>query len=703
MISEPTGAPSRPSLALYVAAGLAQFWGLLVVRYQLSEPGFVLFLLGLTALGLWCSWRMRLTGTPINLVPVGFGAGSVLFLAALAGGALFGRIFPGEGGLGTELSLIIALAFMAALSNFLAVTDEAVLFTSVWVIAILGLAGSITLSQELIVFFFLFVLTVAFMLIHQNYLAHAGGSARSFLPPRRVLQLQALTAVATWVGASVLGTLLAIPLRAIGKGISLRDVVQQFKLPKSALTGSRRFQSVAPRLNFDSRTEFAVGLGPTAEDATEVMTVESPTPRYWRGRTYATYTPGGWSNLEATGNTIILADVPGATDQQFNVAPEQRRRPPSATLETHRFTSVSAISGSIFHATEPLRVRGAFDSLARRTDGTLAGDLGTERTYEVDSEVCTASPDELDRSSTRYPEEIRERYLFLGPRNPAIEKLATEALTSVRGGPFTRVEAIRSFILGRCIYSLTARSVPARRDPVDFFLNESREGYCDLFATALTVLCRQAGLPARIVTGFNSGTPDPEKPNLYHLTNNNRHAWTEVYFTGYGWISFDATVDSTVQNQAPPPARASKIVPWRDRLIAALPYILLTLGGIGLLTVMGREVLQYRRSVVRKRATGLSPQARRIGRAYGTALRALRRAGVERLPTMSSDEHLERVGEKLGEPVAAALRPLARLADRAIFDRTAPDDADAQEAERLLTDLQARLRRPEGDSHARPT
>ncbi|MGC4047420.1 MAG: transglutaminase domain-containing protein [Armatimonas sp.] len=683
MISEtPPEKIDPPSAPLYIGAGLAQFFVLMVVRFQVSDPSFAFALMLLTGIGLFTAFRMRQRGIGTSIVPAGAVVVSALFLLSLSRNSLLAGILPSEIFIGTEISVVIALALTAALSNFLAVSDDAVSFTLVWGVAIIGLSGSLDLNRELIFCFFGFLLCVAFVLVHQNYLnqARQTGPVRHISTP--LVKFQFVAALAAWIFASIVGASLSIPLRALGKGISLRQVVDQLQLPRSAVGSRMGSSGGSPSLNFENRSEFRVGLGPTRDDQTEVMTVTSAHPRYWRGRSYLNYGPNGWSNPDLPVSPQPLTTKnPDADMPAYPVTIPNRPKLGKRSIETHQFELTSELLGSVFHAAEPVQLRGKFEFILMRGDGTLGGNLGSSRKYEIDSEVVEIEPDALDKSSKDYPETIRQRYLWNGPTNPALEKLVNEAVGST-SGPYSRAEAIRKFILGRCTYSLSARAVPIGIDPTLFFLNDSHEGYCDLFATATTVLCRYAGLPARIVTGFNSGTPDSNNPNLYHLRNSNRHAWTEVYFTGYGWIPFDATVDS-MTSEAPPPAVPEQKLTWRDRLLDMLPRILLALGACGLLYLAGGEI---RRLMVQNTVKSLpiSPQAKRIGTAYRRALHATRKAGVERNATMSTAEHLSQVREHLGATVADALAPLAQLADIAVFSNRPPGEEEVAKAETHL-------------------
>ena len=73
---------------------------------------------------------------------------------------------------------------------------------------------------------------------------------------------------------------------------------------------------------------------------------------------------------------------------------------------------------------------------------------------------------------------------------------------------------------------------------LDYFILESRKGYCSYFATAFTLLARAEGMPARYVQGYNIN--NGSKSSVY-VSSNMAHAWCEVYFDGAGWVSFDGT------------------------------------------------------------------------------------------------------------------------------------------------------------------
>lgn len=77
-------------------------------------------------------------------------------------------------------------------------------------------------------------------------------------------------------------------------------------------------------------------------------------------------------------------------------------------------------------------------------------------------------------------------------------------------------------------------------DPVDEFLFQTRKGYCEHYASAFTVMMRQAGIPARVVTGYQGGEMNPLSDYMI-VRQSDAHAWSEVWLAGEGWQRVDPT------------------------------------------------------------------------------------------------------------------------------------------------------------------
>lgn len=89
-------------------------------------------------------------------------------------------------------------------------------------------------------------------------------------------------------------------------------------------------------------------------------------------------------------------------------------------------------------------------------------------------------------------------------------------------------------------YSLQNPDPPAGQDAIAWFLFTEKQGFCTYFASAMTLMARSLGMPARIVGGYASGSYDG-RSNSYIVKGTQAHVWTQIYFSGYGWINFEPT------------------------------------------------------------------------------------------------------------------------------------------------------------------
>lgn len=110
---------------------------------------------------------------------------------------------------------------------------------------------------------------------------------------------------------------------------------------------------------------------------------------------------------------------------------------------------------------------------------------------------------------------------------------------------FLCAQGLISFLGGQAVYNLDAANNPPGTDFVEYFLFESREGYCMHFASAGVLALRYFGIPARYATGYAAApsdfTKDPDGKYTAVLTGRQAHAWAEVYLDGIGWVPVEMT------------------------------------------------------------------------------------------------------------------------------------------------------------------
>ncbi len=133
---------------------------------------------------------------------------------------------------------------------------------------------------------------------------------------------------------------------------------------------------------------------------------------------------------------------------------------------------------------------------------------------------------------------LRERYLQLPLLDARIPRLSMD-LTASLGTDLQRARAIERYLRTEFGYTL---QLPSREvaDPLAYFLFVRRKGHCEYFASAMTVMLRSLGIPARIATGFQSGVYNPIT-DLWLVRASDAHAWVEAWLPGRGWTTFDPT------------------------------------------------------------------------------------------------------------------------------------------------------------------
>ena len=89
-------------------------------------------------------------------------------------------------------------------------------------------------------------------------------------------------------------------------------------------------------------------------------------------------------------------------------------------------------------------------------------------------------------------------------------------------------------------YTLEVDPPPFNADGIDHFLFTLRKGYSEYFSSAMTVMLRSQGIPARMVTGYTTGDKVKDH-DIYIVTDSHSHGWVEVFFPNYGWIPFEPT------------------------------------------------------------------------------------------------------------------------------------------------------------------
>jgi transglutaminase-like putative cysteine protease len=304
--------------------------------------------------------------------------------------------------------------------------------------------------------------------------------------------------------------------------LTILDARRSGGLPTRHLIGS------GPELS--EQVVMVVSIEPT--HAVRDMGDQPPSTFYWRGLTYDRYTDRGWS-AEYTGK---VSYAPGEPAIPASTARRRLLRQQVRLLEEK--TGLLFVSGSLVTADREFRV--AWRTFPQQEQpGDAFGAILDATSYRADSLHPVFGEADLRAAGQGYPTWIVERYLALPESVPDRVLALARDLTATEPTPYDRALAIERF-LRRFPYTLDLPSPPADRDIADYFLFDLQRGYCDYYATAMVVLARAAGLPARLATGYASGSYDGGQEQ-YIVTKADAHSWVQVYFPNYGWIEFEPT------------------------------------------------------------------------------------------------------------------------------------------------------------------
>ncbi|OQY20664.1 MAG: hypothetical protein B6I34_08515 [Anaerolineaceae bacterium 4572_32.1] len=426
-----------------------------------------------------------------------------------------------------------------------------------------------------------------------------------------------------------------------------------------------------------------------------------PPPRYyWRGASYDIYVGYGWLTAETGSSVAYEAGEPAVTeilDAQRTVRQE---------------VQVVGDLGNLLHAAGALVVADQDYKIAWRSPGDAFAATIEAATYRADSVVPVISEEGLRAAGTDYPDWVRERYLTLPDLIPERVLSLAHDLTATEPTPYDRARAIETH-LRTISYTLDVPAPPYERDVVDYFLFDLQKGYCDYYATAMVVLAREAGVPARYVTGYATGAYDAANAR-YVVVEADAHAWVEVYFPGYGWVEFEPTAglpaivrpaeSPSLEWPEPEEALEPAVTGWEE---LGWPRLLGRLGWSWWLALPGGLALLVLASVAWTVADGWWLRRLQPALAVTTLYGWLRRHG-QRLaaPTRAGDtpyefvaslaEHVaalareNRWGEVL-VPVAQEVRWLADLYVQASYSPRALDAADHARLVQIWQRLRWRL------------
>jgi transglutaminase-like putative cysteine protease len=278
-------------------------------------------------------------------------------------------------------------------------------------------------------------------------------------------------------------------------------------------------QQVVMRISTDELAGLAYGEQPSAS-----------MQHTWRALTFDSYDGRGWRNSPLTAQEFAAGEPWGDEALPW-------RRPLKQSVVMER-----GGDRALYAAGEPLAANRTYELLLRSAvddpADAMAAMVASGRRYQVLSLTPVADESVLRAAGADYPPDVAALYLAL-PDLPERVSLLAQEVTQEAGTPYDQVLALEAY-LRQFPYDLAVETPPASRDVVDYFLFDAQAGYCDYYASAMVVMARSLGIPARLAVGYATGSYDPTG-RAFVVREEDAHSWPELYFPGVGWVRFEPT------------------------------------------------------------------------------------------------------------------------------------------------------------------
>lgn len=482
---------------------------------------------------------------------------AVLFYTWIQGGALEHALFTSEKALLLYKALVllgvglVVLLLLEQLFSMIAIT----LISFVVLVIMYFLDSSLIGPSILLVAFGLIVL------LPRVYVRHIRSSETEERRYRAAMQLTAIPCALL----VTLSTLYVVPQNTMSwrwNAFSdlLYDLGYYIEGPGTMAPGKQSYFSLAS-LGFGSEGELLGG--PAYLEKTEALHVISDTPLLLRGRVYDEYTGSNWQvSRQGDGDFrfnrfFFSSERNAALGRNMPLGGRKGKEAfAKVTKEVHfSYEYRYRDSNSIFIAGQPSTVkikpkdynrllffnrRGEAylpDAVPRLTQVEQTTRIFLPHTMETQADYLQL---EQIVSTTEDPnfQSILGRYTALPKEYSPFVMEKALSVTKPGDTPYQKAVLLAEWLRQHGEYTLLPAEVPEGEDFVAHFL-ETQQGYCTYFASAMTVMARAAGIPARYVTGFALEDALDREPFDYRATGETAHAWSELYFQGIGWVPFD--------------------------------------------------------------------------------------------------------------------------------------------------------------------
>lgn len=279
-------------------------------------------------------------------------------------------------------------------------------------------------------------------------------------------------------------------------------------------------------------------------------TTEDRQPAYLRLYALSEFNGRDWLMAPLRGPRV--RDLP---DGELADPPGTRRVP--AEQVTTRVTINRRVQGLRFlplpYPSRNVQIQGAWRYDLRSLMVFSHGDVAGGRDYEVTSWDLRPTRERL-RTASPPPVPISSTYTDLPDELPGLVRELAFRITADADNPYDQAMALQEWFTGAGDFTYSLRVHPGDGSSalVDFL--RERIGYCEQFASAMAVMARVLGIPARVSVGYTAGTQ--QEDDHWTVTTHDAHAWPELYFDGVGWLRFEPTPAASGQPTATTPTYA---------------------------------------------------------------------------------------------------------------------------------------------------
>jgi hypothetical protein len=661
----------------YVLMGLGSSLAAWSAGMAIGNQVLGLFSASLVVAGTILSYLIRYLAKGHNFLKVD----GALYATAGLTSAIFARglnqIMP-SGGFPPELFAAGWLSWMLILGSCFGWRDATLLFQAVPSIAMFGLVGCYDTFREVIFPFYGFLVCLAtfFARAHGRQMLEESVSSGFFsrhqapgatpIRPETTPGLAAKLREGPWRWAAgpewaLASALVVVLISLLGAPVIQYSVKGVAGFIKVAVPQVSR-PSTLPSLVSGAQTSDNVGIGRGAIKLTDtpVLDARMDKARYLRHATYDRYLGRSWSRRsepvagEVSIHSLTVDRIERPVEFEWSVRLQQPLK------------IIPAPGEIVFSSLPPTQ--------SPRPDGTLEASNSLSRWTEVFGTSIEPQPGlELKDADRDLPLAAGE-FVSLANVSERVINLARQ-IASSGGSDYEKAMRLKSEIESRVKYNVNVDPIPADQEPVSFTLFERKEGYCDVFASAMVQMARAAGIPARYATGFLPKTENQLADGTYLVLEKDAHAWAELFFKDAGWVIFDATegAESVPGGEL---GASTDERPWYKR-----DWFVRILDGLVLLLIFSGMVLGYRAIKYRRTHVNLRSDLDKVFLTFTGAIYKL--TGQRRGLGVTPDEYVMRVQPELGEAGDQA----RKISDRFVQTYFGPGPIDKDAVAHLAAEV----------------